>query len=94
MLTWAIMAFALAGSPAGGEAAAWAKLRRGMDAQRVEQLVGTPLLRNASRGHETWIYDAGAEVQFHGGVLSAWSAPAARRETGRGLKPAPSSRTS
>ncbi len=75
MFTFAIMAVALAGSPAGTEAAAWGRLQRGMDRAKVAQLVGTPLLRNAARGHEVWIYDAGAHIQFHGGTVSAWTGP-------------------
>jgi hypothetical protein len=76
MFTFAVMAVVLAGSPVGAEAAAWTKLQRGMDTAKVAQLVGTPLLRNAARGHEVWIYDAGAHIQFHGGTVSAWTGPA------------------
>ena len=78
MLTFAVMAFALASSPAGDGAATWAKLQRGMYPAQVARLVGTPLLRNAARGHEVWVYDAGAHIQFHGGTVSAWTTPAGR----------------
>lgn len=78
MFTLAVMAVALSTAPAEPGGAAWGKLQRGMNATQVAQLVGVPLLRNAARGHELWVYDAGAHIQFHGGALSAWSAPAAK----------------
>lgn len=62
---------------ADSEQVAWAKLQRGMSQAEVERIVGVPLLRNAARGHELWIYDGGASLQFHGRALSAWTAPGA-----------------
>ncbi len=75
MFTFAILALGLAGGATGIEHVAWEKLQRGMSAAQVERIVGVPLLRNAARGHELWIYDAGANAQFLGGALSAWSVP-------------------
>lgn len=61
--------------PASAAEPAWAALRPGMTREQVARSVGVPVLQNAGRGHETWIYDAGASVQFRGGVVSAWTAP-------------------
>lgn len=68
---------ALLFSPALGAGAAspWAGLRAGQNREQVARALGVPVLRNAGRGHETWVYDAGASVQFHGGLVSAWTAP-------------------
>lgn len=56
-------------------ASPWEGLRAGQNRDQVAQALGVPVLRNAGRGHETWVYDAGASVQFHGGLVSAWTAP-------------------
>jgi hypothetical protein len=61
--------------PASAAESTWTALRVGMTRAQVAQIVGSPVLQNAGRGHETWIYDAGASVQFRGGVVSAWTAP-------------------
>lgn len=58
-------------------ASPWTGLRAGQSRDQVAQALGVPVLRNAGRGHETWVYDAGASVQFHGGLVSAWTAPKA-----------------
>lgn len=76
MFKFAVLALGLVCSAAGNDQVAWQKLQRGMNQAQVERIVGVPLLRNAARGHELWIYDAGANAQFHGGALSAWTAPA------------------
>lgn len=69
-MTVAVMTSALS-----AEELAWRKLQRGMSVQQVAETIGAPMLRNAARGHEVWIYDAGAHAQFQGGVLTAWTAP-------------------
>lgn len=56
-------------------ASPWDGLRAGLNREQVARALGVPVLRNAGRGHETWVYDAGASVQFHGGVVSAWTPP-------------------
>ena len=56
-------------------ASPWEGLRAGQSRDQVAKALGVPVLRNAGRGHETWVYDAGASVQFHGGLVSAWTAP-------------------
>lgn len=81
MLAFVLMATALAGAPVSEEAA-WLKLRRGMSVAQVTELVGVPMMRSAARGHELWVYDAGGQVQLHGGALTAWTAPRSTRATG------------
>jgi len=54
---------------------AWAKLQPGMSRAKVTDAIGSPLLRNAARGHELWIYDAGAEVVFFENRVTAWTPP-------------------
>lgn len=76
MFALVVLTVALAAAPQSSEDAAWQRIQRGMNPAQVAQTVGVPLLRNAARGHELWIYDAGAHVQFHGGAVSAWTAPA------------------
>jgi hypothetical protein len=78
MFTLALM-IALLGGGSPADAHAWRKLERGMGPARVAELIGVPLLRNAARGHELWIYDDGASVQFHAGAVSAWTIPASAR---------------
>lgn len=63
--------------PAFGAESSWESMRTGMNREQVARALGVPVLQNAGRGHETWIYDAGASVQFRGGVVSAWTAPKA-----------------
>lgn len=53
----------------------WEKLQRGQAPNEVSQSVGVPLLRQAARGFETWIYDEGGCVQFSRGRLTGWTAP-------------------
>lgn len=65
-----------AASPAvPGETLRWTQVRSGLSRAQVSEILGTPLLRNAARGYERWIYDAGCEVQFTRGEVSAWTAP-------------------
>ncbi|MBA4136161.1 MAG: hypothetical protein C0518_02450 [Opitutus sp.] len=79
MLSFVALALGLAAAPAViDEHAAWEKLQRGMTPAQAAEIVGVPILRNAARGHELWIYDAGAHIQFHGGAVSAWTQPAAK----------------
>lgn len=61
--------------PAAGEGVRWAQLREGNTREQVGALLGEPLFRNASRGHERWVYDAGADVQFENGTVKWWTAP-------------------
>jgi len=70
-------------SPAApSEALRWSQVRVGIPRQQVSELLGQPLLRNAARGYERWIYDDGCEVQFTRGEVSAWTAP-------KGIAPVP-----
>lgn len=65
-------------SPSGlSDEARWARMERGQTRDQVGKILGMPILRNAARGHELWTYDDGACAQFHGGVLVAWTKPAA-----------------
>lgn len=65
-----------AASPvAPGETLRWAEVRVGIPRQQVSELLGQPLMRNAARGYERWVYDGGCEVQFTRGEVSAWTAP-------------------
>lgn len=56
----------------------WAQVRPGLTPKQVSELIGVPLMRNAARGYERWVYDAGCEVQFVGGQVATWIAPAAK----------------
>lgn len=67
---------------APSEALRWSEVRVGIPRDQVSELLGQPLLRNAARGYERWVYDGGCEVQFTRGEVSAWTAP-------RGTRPAP-----
>jgi hypothetical protein len=60
---------------APSESVRWAQVRVGFSREQVTGLLGQPLLRNAARGYERWIYDGGCEVQFTGGGVSGWTAP-------------------
>lgn len=77
-----------AGSP-------WTELQPGMTPAQVAKKIGTPLLQNASRGHEFWVFDFGACAQFYRGALQAWTPPAdktaavASPKTKLAVKPAP-----
>ena len=53
----------------------WAKLKTDMTPDEALELLGEPLIRNANRGFEVWIYDSKAEVVFHGGPVIAWTIP-------------------
>lgn len=53
----------------------WAGVREGATREQVSALLGAPLMRNSSRGHERWVYDAGCEVQFKDGLVRWWTAP-------------------
>lgn len=66
---------------APSESVRWAQVRIGIPREQVSGLLGEPLLRNAARGYERWVYDNGCEVQFTRGEVSAWTAP-------KGTKPA------
>ncbi|HLP24505.1 MAG TPA: outer membrane protein assembly factor BamE [Acidobacteriota bacterium] len=63
------------------ESVRWAQVRVGISREQVSTLLGEPLMRNAARGYERWVYDAGCEVQFTRGEVTAWTAP-------KGAKPA------
>lgn len=71
---------------APSESVRWAQVRVGISREQVSDLLGEPLLRNAARGYERWVYDAGCEVQFTRGEVTAWTAP-------KGVKPASASVT-
>lgn len=66
---------------APSESVRWAQVRAGISREQVSTLLGEPLMRNAARGYERWVYDAGCEVQFTRGEVTAWTAP-------KGAKPA------
>lgn len=55
----------------------WEAIRAGNSPAQVTKSLGAPLMKNAARGYERWIYDSGAEVQFEGGVVKGWTAPVA-----------------
>jgi hypothetical protein len=57
----------------------WTQVRNGLSRQQVSGLLGEPLMRNAARGYERWVYDGGCEVQFTRGEVSAWTAPKASK---------------
>lgn len=63
------------------ESVRWAQVRIGISREQVSDLLGEPLMRNAARGYERWVYDGGCEVQFTRGEVTAWTAP-------KGVKPA------
>ncbi len=80
------------------ESVRWAQVRIGISREQVSDLLGEPLMRNAARGYERWVYDAGCEVQFTRGEVTAWtapkgvkaaSAPVTQRETTTALPPSP-----
>ncbi|MBX3737543.1 MAG: hypothetical protein KF715_12675 [Candidatus Didemnitutus sp.] len=85
-----------AASPvAPGEPLRWSEVRVGLPREQVGELLGQPLLRNAARGYERWIYDDGCEVQFTRGTVSAWTAPRNAPPAGAPVsrrEPAPSER--
>lgn len=62
---------------ARGATASWSEMKTGLNRDQVARVLGWPVLRQAARGHETWIYDGGAGVQFHRGLVSAWTGPKA-----------------
>ena len=68
----ATFAAALGASASGAD---WSAIKPGMTRDQVARSIGVPVLCNAARGHETWIYDAGGDVQFRGGIVLAWTAP-------------------
>jgi hypothetical protein len=91
MFAFAVIAVALTAASPGSEAAAWHRLQSGMNAVQVTETLGVPLLRHAARGHELWVYDDGANVQFAGGGVTAWTQPTPRpapRPTARPSSPA------
>jgi len=53
----------------------WAQVRVGISREQVSDILGEPLMRNAARGYERWVYDDGCEVQFTRGEVTAWTAP-------------------
>lgn len=55
----------------------WSQIRAGLTREQVAERLGQPLLRNAARGQEHWVYDAGCDVQFENGVVKWWTAPRA-----------------
>lgn len=63
------------------EAVRWAQVQIGIKREQVSDILGEPLMRNAARGYERWVYDGGCEVQFTRGEVTAWTAP-------KGVKPA------
>lgn len=73
MLGWVALA---ASELAAGD---WTELQSGLQPAQVAQVVGVPLMRQAARGFETWVYDDGGCAQFAEGRLTAWTAP--RRQT-------------
>jgi len=60
---------------APGDGIHWTQLREGLTRGQVADLLGQPLMRNASRGQERWVYDAGCDVQFENGAVKWWTAP-------------------
>lgn len=66
-----LLGSASAAEPAEG----WTRLRAGMSPAETAAILGRPLLRNAGKGFELWIYSGGAEVLFHRGPVMAWTAP-------------------
>lgn len=75
------------------EEARWARMERGQTREQVGKILGMPILRNAARGHELWSYDDGGYAQFHGGVLVAWTKPAALSRPAAQPAPRPSAPT-
>ncbi|MDB6094094.1 MAG: hypothetical protein JWM32_1656 [Verrucomicrobia bacterium] len=59
----------------GRSAERWSQLTLGMSPEETILAIGEPLMRNAGRGLEVWIYDHDAEVLFLDGVIG-WSTPA------------------
>ena len=65
MLTALLLAVSFgAGPPAAPAHPDWARVKAGMSQAEVQHELGAPLLRNAGRGLEVWIYDAGANIVF------------------------------
>ena len=56
----------------------WTKLKAGMTSQEAYAVLGRPLIRNAGRGFEVWIYNSNAEVLFVQGPVFAWTEPTPR----------------
>lgn len=54
----------------------WSQLKLGMSVEETIAALGTPLMRTAGRGFETWTYDKGGDVLIYGSLI-AWTAPAA-----------------
>ncbi|MBI2512246.1 MAG: outer membrane protein assembly factor BamE [Opitutae bacterium] len=72
-----------AASPAvPGETLRWTQVRSGLSRAQVSEILGEPLMRNAARGYERWVYDSGCEVQFTRGEVSAWTAPKPEKSAG------------
>lgn len=60
----------------------WSQLKLGMSVEETIAALGTPLMRTAGRGFETWTYDKGGDVLIYGSLV-AWTAPTPAKATVR-----------
>lgn len=70
------------GLPAAESEARWQDLQIGYSVGQTVDLIGEPLLRSKGRGFETWTYDDGGEVLFHGALIG-WTLPVGLRAEAR-----------
>ena len=74
-LSFSVVFIALCTPVFAADAKVWAQLKTDMTPKEARALLGNPLIRNANRGYEVWIYDSKAEVVFHQGPVMAWTIP-------------------
>jgi len=70
----------------------WNALKPGLTRGEVVRALGRPLITNAARGLEVWVYDDGANVVFARQHVDAWTEPEHRVPASR-LTPAPAAAT-
>jgi hypothetical protein len=75
MIRFFLLALLGTAVPAAHAAGAWAEVKPGMTRQQVIQAIGRPLLSNAGRGLEVWVYDEGANVVFLRNRVDCWTQP-------------------
>lgn len=87
MLTALLLATTLSVAPPTVPVAdGWAQVKAGQSVQEVVREIGRPLLRNAARGYERWVYDDGADVLFCGQSVVSWTCPKRSPvQAGRGM---------
>lgn len=61
--------------PAQPEQSRWSEVNPGMTRDAVVEKLGQPLMRQAGRGLEVWIFDNGASVTFVHGRVDYFTVP-------------------